>query len=63
MVEDEWAKECEPLAQLFADGTHHCASGADCVKGLDERFEIAIVWSAFFGMEHRATKCNAMVGR
>ena len=56
-------KEWELLTQLFADDTHHCASGADCVKGLEERFEIATLWSAFFGMEHRATKCNAVVGR
>ena len=42
---------------------HNCASGTDCVKGLEERFEIATLWSAFFGIEHRATKCNATVGR
>ena len=63
MVEDEWGKEWELLTQLFADDAHHCASGTDCVKGLEERFEIATLWSAFFGMEHRATKCNATVGR
>ena len=51
------------LTQLFADDAHHCASGTNCVKGLEERFEIATLWSAFFGMEHRATKCNAVVGR
>ena len=63
MVEDEWEKEWELPTQLFADDAHHCASGTDCVKGLEERFEIATLWSAFFGMEHRATKCNAVVGR
>ena len=30
---------------------------------MEERFEIATLWSAFFGMEHRATTCNAVVGR
>ena len=40
---------------------HH--AGSKCVGGLEERFEIATLWSAFFGMEHRATKCNAVVGR
>ena len=63
MVEDEWGKEWELLTQLFADDAHHCASGSRCVEGLEERFEIATLWSAFFGMEHRATKCNAVVGR
>ena len=63
MVEDEWGKEWELLTQLFADDAHHCASGPRCVEGLEERFEIATLWSAFFGMEHRATKCNAVVGR
>ena len=63
MVEDEWGREWELLTQLFADDAHHCASGTDCVKGLEERFEIATLWAAFFGMEHRATKCNAVVGR
>ena len=63
MVEDEWGKEWELLTQLFADDAHHCASGSRCVEGLEERFEIATLWSAFFGMEHRATKCNATVGR
>jgi hypothetical protein len=63
MVEDEWGKEWELLTQLFADDAHHCASGSSCVEGLEERFEIATLWSAFFGMEHRATKCNAVVGR
>ena len=33
------------------------------MEGLGERFGIATLWSAFFGMEHRATKCNAVVGR
>ena len=33
------------------------------MEGLEERFEIATLWSAFFGMEHRATKWNAVVGR
>jgi hypothetical protein len=61
MVEDEWGKEWELLTQLFADDAHHCASGSRCVEGLEERFEIATLWSAFFGMEHRATKCNATV--
>ena len=56
MVEDEWGKEWELLTQLFADDAHHCASGTDCVKGLEERFEIATLWSAFFGMEHRARR-------
>ena len=50
------------LAQLFADDAHHCAPGTNCVKGLEKRFEIATLWSAFFGMEHMATKCNAVVG-
>ena len=63
MVEDSWGKEWELISQLFADDAHHCASGASCVAGLEERFEIATLWSAFFGMEHRATKCNAVVGR
>ena len=63
MVEDEWGKEWELLTQLFADDAHHCASGNRCVEGLEERFEITTLWSAFFGMEHRATKCNAVVGR
>ena len=63
MVEDEWGKEWELLTQLFADDAHHCASGSRCVEGLEERFEIATLWSAFFGMEHRATTCNAVVGR
>ena len=61
MVEDEWEKEWELLTQLFADDAHHCASGNRCVEGLEERFEIATFWSAFFGMEHRASKCNAVV--
>ena len=39
-VEEEWGKEWEQLTQLFADDAHHCASGTDCVKGLEERFEI-----------------------
>jgi hypothetical protein len=56
LEEDEWGKEWELLTQLFADDAHHCASGTDCVMGLEERFEIATLWSAFFGMEHRATK-------
>ena len=55
MVEDEWGKEWELLTQLFADGAHHFASCTNCVKGLEERFEIATLWSAFFGMEHRTT--------
>ena len=63
MMEDEWGKEWELLTQFFADDAHHCASGADCVKGLEERFEIATMWHVFFGMEHRATKCNALVDR
>ena len=63
MVEDEWREEWELLAQLFSDDAHHCASGSRCVEGLEERFEIATLWSAFLGMEHRATKCNAVVGR
>ena len=63
MVEDEWDKEWESLPQLFADDAHHYASGSRCVEGPEERFEIATLWSAFFGMEHRATKCNAVVGR
>ena len=63
MVEAEWGKECELLTQLFADDAHHCASGSRCVEGLEERFEIATRWSAFWGMEHRAPKCNAVVGR
>ena len=62
-VEDEWGKEWELLTQLFANDAHYCASGADCLKGLEERFEIATLWSAFFEMEHRASKCNAVVGR
>ena len=33
------------------------------MKGLEERFEIATLWSAFFGMEHRATRCNTVMGR
>ena len=61
MVEDEWGKEWELLTQLFADDAHHCTSGTNCVKGLEERFEIATLWFAFFGMEHRATKCNSVV--
>ena len=60
---DEWGKEWELLIQLFADDAHHCASGSNCVKGLEERFEIATLWFAFFGVEHRATKCTAVVGR
>jgi hypothetical protein len=63
MVEDEGGKEWELLTQLFADDAHHCAFGSNCVSGLEERFEIATIWSAFFGVEHRATKCNAVVGR
>jgi hypothetical protein len=63
MVEDEWGKEWKLLTQRFADDAHHCASGANCVKGLEEKFEIATAWSAFFGIELRATKCNAVVGR
>jgi hypothetical protein len=63
MVEDECGKEWELLTQLFVDDAHHCASGSKCVEGLEERFEIATLRSAFFGMEHRATKCNAVVGR
>ena len=63
LVEDEWGKEWELITQLFADDAHHCAAGKDCVEGLEERFMIATLWSAFFGMEHRATKCNAVVGR
>ena len=63
MVEGEWGKVWELLTQLFADDAHHCASGTNCVKGLEERFEIATLGSAFFGMEHRATKFNAVVGR
>ena len=30
---------------------------------MGERFGVATLWSAFFGVEHRATKCNAAVGR
>ena len=30
---------------------------------MEERFEIATLWFVFFGIEHRATKCNAVVGR
>ena len=63
MVEDEWGKEWVLLTQLIADDAHHCASGTNCVKGLEERFEIATMWSASFGMEHRATECNAVVDR
>ena len=63
MVEGEWGKVWELLTQLFADDAHHCASGTNCVKGLEERFEIATLWFAFFGTGHRATKCNAVVGR
>ena len=63
MVEDEWGKEWELLTQPFADDAHHCASGSRCVEGLEERFEIATLWSTFWGMEHGATKCNAVVGR
>ena len=63
MVEGEWGKEWELLTQLFADDAHRCASDSRCVEGLEERFEIATLWSPFFGMEHRATKCNAVVGR
>ena len=63
MVEDEWGREWELITQLFADDAHHCAAGKECVEGLEERFKIATLWSAFFGMEHRATKCNAVVGR
>ena len=33
MVEDEWGKEWELLAQLFANDAYHCASGTNCVKG------------------------------
>lgn len=63
MVEGEWGKEWELITQLFADDAHHCAAGENRVKGLEERFKIATLWSASFGMEHRATKCNAAVGR
>ena len=56
-------KEWELLTQLFADDAHHCASGTNCVKWHEGRFEIATLWSAAFGMEHKATKCNAMIGR
>ena len=63
MVKDEWGKEWELLTQLFADDAHHCASGVDCVNRLEERFEIATLWSIFFGMEHSAIECNAVVGR
>ena len=63
MAEDEWGKEWELLTQLYADDAHHCASGSGCVEGLEERFEVATLWSAFFGVEHRTTKCNATVGR
>ena len=30
---------------------------------MEERFDVATLWSTPFGMEHRATKCNAVVGR
>ena len=63
MVEDEWGKEWEVLTQIFADDAHHCVSGSRCGEGLEERFDIATLWSAFFGMEHRATTYNAEVGR
>ena len=63
MVEGEWGKEWELLTQLFADDAHHCASGSRCVQGLEERFGIATLWSAFWGMEHRATRCSVVVGR
>ena len=33
------------------------------MNGPEERFKIATLWSVFFGMEHRVTKCNAVVGR
>ena len=33
------------------------------MEGLGERFETATLWSTFFGVEHRATKCNDVVGR
>ena len=49
MVEDEWGKEWELLFLLFADDAHHCASGSRCVEGLEERSEIATLWSAFWG--------------
>ena len=39
MIEDEWGKGWELLTQLFADDAHHCASGTNCGKGLEERFE------------------------
>ena len=63
LVEDEWGKEWELLTQLFAGDAHHYASGSMCVEGREERFEIATLWSAFFGMEHGATKFNAVVDR
>ena len=63
MVEDEWGKEWELPTQLFTDDAHHCAYGSRCVEGPEERFEIATLWTAFLGIEHRATKFNAVVGR
>ena len=33
------------------------------MERLEERFEIATLWSAFFGIEHKATECNVVVGR
>ena len=49
MVEDEWGKEWELLTQLFADDAHRCASESTCVEGLEERFEVATLRSAFLG--------------
>ena len=63
MVDDEWGKEWELLTQFFVDDARHCASGFNCVSGMEERFEITTLWSVFFGTEHRATKCTAVVGR
>ena len=61
MVEDEWGKEWELLTQLFADhDAHHCALGSRCVEGLEERFEIATLWSAFFG--HQVQCCSGKMG-
>ena len=60
---DAHGKVMELLVQLYADDAHHCASGQMCVEGLEERFETAALWGAFFGLVNRVSKCGASVAR
>lgn len=62
VIPDEWGAAVELHLGMFCDDTHYGAAGERCVAGLEERFRIAALWSAFLGMEHRPDKCNATVG-